>query len=604
MFKKLASALLCVALLASSFAGCSGGGESSTASGTESGTGSSSTSSEASETSGEAEAGETNSKYEEFLTIDVFDSQANYQGIQGGWFGEIVKEKFNMELNIIAPNVAGGGDTLFQTRSASGNLGDIVIYPAQGGHLQDLVTAQLIVDMTPYLEGKENLATYMDAIEYTSQNNVEEEGIWAIPSEVSKRDATEPLTGVDPNSAIYLRWDLYKELGYPEIGTLEDLLPIFQDMMELCPTSDSGQPTYAISLFSDWDGDYVSPVAELSSMYGYDRVGYAFHLADGSGEIVDSMSIDSPYMRAIRFFNQANQMGLVDPESTTQNYDTLTGKYADGAVLYSQLPWHGAVAYNTADHLSQGKGMYMAPIMDETIRQWGAYNMGNTEVVTMVGSQAQDPQRMVDFIDWLYSPEGIACATERYMGPENVLYEIDDNGEPQLTDLGVECFIDGDGTMPEEFGGTAWLDGNSKIALKIISAGDINPETGFEYDPTLWDCYSELTTNEVFADWQEHMGAANAYEYINSNGQMMTSPGLSFSPEADSTEISTLRSQIGSTICQYTWQAMFASTSEECEQLIQTMIDTAKGLGYDQVYAVDAANAQAKRDAWAEIAGE
>ena len=33
--------------------------------------------------------------------------------------GRIVKDKFNMELNIIAPNVAGGGDTLFQTRSAA-----------------------------------------------------------------------------------------------------------------------------------------------------------------------------------------------------------------------------------------------------------------------------------------------------------------------------------------------------------------------------------------------------------------------------------------------------------------------------------------------------
>ena len=457
--------------------------------------------------------------------------------------------------------------------------------------------------MTPYLEGKENLATYMDAIEYTSQNNVEEEGIWAVPSEVSKRDATEPLTGVDPNSAIYLRWDLYKELGYPEIGTLEDLLPIFQDMMELCPTSDSGQPTYAISLFSDWDGDYVSPVAELSSMYGYDRVGYAFHLADGSGEIVDSMSIDSPYMRAIRFFNQANQMGLVDPESTSQTYDTVTGKVADGAVLYNQLPWHGATAYNTVDHLSEGKGMYMAPIQDEKIRQWGCYNLGNTEVVMMVGSQAQDPECMMDFIDWLLSPEGIACGYERYYGPENVLYEIDDNGEPQLTDLGVECFIDGDGTMPEELGGTAWLDGNSKLAFKIVSSGETNPD-GIPYDPTLWDCYSELTTNEVFADWQEHMGASNAYEYLNNNDQVMTSPGLSFSPTPDSTEISTLRAQIGDVVCQYTWQAMFASTSEECEQLIQTMIDTIKGLGYDQVYALDESNAQAKRDGWAEIAGE
>lgn len=600
MFKKLASALLCIALLASSFAGCSGGGESS-ASGESSTTSSSSTSSEAETSATGTEEG--SSKYEEFLTIDVFDSQANYQGIQGGWFGEIVKEKFNMELNIIAPNVAGGGDTLFQTRSAAGNLGDLIIYPAQGGHLQDLVTAQLITDMTPYLEGQENLETYMEAIEYTNQNNVEEEGIWATPSEVSTREATEPLTGVDPNSAIYLRWDLYKELGYPEIKTMEDLLPLFQDMMELCPTSDSGQKTYAISLFKDWDGDYVSNVAELSSMYGYDRVGYAFHKADGSGEIQDIMTPDSEYMRAIRFFNQANQMGLVDPESTTQNYDTLTGKYADGAVLYSQLPWHGAVAYNTEAHLSEGKGMYMAPIMDETIRQWGCYNMGNTEVVMMVGSKAQDPQRMVDFINWLYSPEGIACGYERFYGPDNVLYTIDDNGEPQFTDLGVECFINGDGTMPEEYGGGPWLDGNSKLAFKLISGGEVNPETGINYNPTLWDSYAELTTNDVFADWQEHMGASNAYEYINANGQAMTSPGLSFSPTPDSTEIATLRSQIGSVVVEYTWQAIFAPTSEECDALINTMIETVKGLGYDQVYAVDEANAQAKRDAWAEIIG-
>lgn len=604
MFKKLASALLCVALLASSFAGCSGGGESSTASGTESGTGSSSTSSEASETSGEAEAGETNSKYEEFLTIDVFDSQANYQGIQGGWFGEIVKEKFNMELNIIAPNVAGGGDTLFQTRSASGNLGDIVIYPAQGGHLQDLVTAQLIVDMTPYLEGKENLATYMDAIEYTSQNNVEEEGIWAVPSEVSKRDATEPLTGVDPNSAIYLRWDLYKELGYPEIGTLEDLLPIFQDMMELCPTSDSGQPTYAISLFSDWDGDYVSPVAELSSMYGYDRVGYAFHLADGSGEIQDILDTNSEYMRGLRFLFNANQQGLVDPESTTQNYDTLTGKYTDGSVLLGLFPWMSSTYYNTEAHLSEGKGMYMAEIKDQKIRQWGCYSVGNTEIVAMVGSQAQDPQRMVDFIDWLYSPEGIACAYTRYCGPENVLYTVEEGG-PVLTELGEECYLSGDGTMPEEYGGGSWLDGSCQLNYKIVSSGEIDPRTGYPYDPTLWDSYADLNTNQVLADWQEHMGGAkDADEYINSNGQSMTSPGISFSPEPDSTEIATLRSQVGSVVKEYSWQAVFASSQEEFDQLINTMVETAKGLGYDQVFAVDKANAEMKQAAWKEAAGE
>lgn len=598
MFKKLASALLCIALLASSFAGCSGGGESS-ASGESSTTGSS-TSSEAEASSTGTE--ENTSPYEEFITIDVFDGQANYQGIQGGWFGEIVKEKFNMELNIIAPNVAGGGDTLFQTRSAAGNLGDIILYSAQGGKLQDLVTAQLIQDITPYLEGQENLNTYMDAIEYTSQNNVEEEGLWAVPSEVTVREATEPMGGTDPNSGAYVRWDLYKEMGYPEMNTLEDLLPVLQEMQAMAGTSDSGQPVYAISLFKDWDGAYMDNAGAFSAWYGYDAVNFAMMKADGSGEIQSILDKDSEYIRGLRFLFQANQMGLVDPESTTQNYDTLTGKYADGAVLLGLFPWMSATYYNTEEHLSQGKGMYMAPIKDETIRQWGCYGQGNTEIVAMVGSKAQDPQRMVDFIDWLYSPEGVAAAYTRYCGPENVLYTVEDDG-PVLTDLGVECFINGDGTMPEEYGGGPWLDGNSKLAFKLISGGEVNPETGINYNPTLWDSYAELTTNDVFADWQEHMGASNAYEYINANGQAMTSPGLSFSPTPDSTEIATLRSQIGSVVVEYTWQAIFAPTSEECDALINTMIETVKGLGYDQVYAVDEANAQAKRDAWAEIIG-
>lgn len=74
--------------------------------------------------------------------------------------GRIVKDKFNMELNIIAPNVAGGGDTLFQTRSAAGDLGDLILTNADGGRLQNLVTAGLVMDMTDLLADKENVHRY------------------------------------------------------------------------------------------------------------------------------------------------------------------------------------------------------------------------------------------------------------------------------------------------------------------------------------------------------------------------------------------------------------------------------------------------------------
>ena len=92
---------LCLAtVMAVSATGCG----STTAAGTAS---SAAGSAAASTAAGTAEA-EGSKKYAEPLTIDVFDSQANFQGTQTGWFAKIVKDKFNIELNIIAPNVAGG----------------------------------------------------------------------------------------------------------------------------------------------------------------------------------------------------------------------------------------------------------------------------------------------------------------------------------------------------------------------------------------------------------------------------------------------------------------------------------------------------------------
>lgn len=140
MKKRLVSIFLCVAMTAATV--LSGCGASEDADGT------------ASKESG------SNEKYKEFLTVDVFDTLANYQGIQSGWFGKIVKDKFNMELNIIAPNVAGGGDALFQTRSAAGNLGDLVIVGTQNGRLNDLVKAGLLMDMTDLLKNKAVMKEY------------------------------------------------------------------------------------------------------------------------------------------------------------------------------------------------------------------------------------------------------------------------------------------------------------------------------------------------------------------------------------------------------------------------------------------------------------
>jgi putative aldouronate transport system substrate-binding protein len=585
MRKKFLSVLLCTALAASMFAGCGSNSETTT-------NPASANDSASKETAGDGAKTEGEQKYPEFITVDVFDGLANYQGIQSGWFAKIVKEKFNMELNMIAPNVAGGGDTLYQTRSAAGELGDLIIYGADGGRLQDMVTAGLLTDLTDLITDKENLKKYQSGID-SLNTLVEGEGIYAIPSNVSEQSATIPSEGLDPTFGPYVRWDAYKAAGYPAISTLEDLLPVLKSMQEAVPTSDTGKQTYAISLFKDWDGNMMCLAKQPTCFYGYDELGFVLAKADGSDyqSIIES---DSMYTRVLKFFYDANQLGILDPESTTQNYDTLYTKYQDGQILFSPWPWLGQAAYNTTDNKAIGKGFMVAPIDDMKVLSYGCKPDGDRQCIA-IGSKAEDKERLIDFIDWLYSPEGIECSaaqTSKSCGPEGLTWEIKD-GTAVLTDFGWEAFYGGGDTqVPEEWGGGTWKDGVSALNFQTVSPVDIDPRTGLAYNYTVWDSVIKKNTTQLDLDWQEQMKAKTTLEYEKNNNKLMVAPGCSYITPAEDSEITTLRGQCKAIIIEFSWKMVFAANEDEFNSLLKEMQDTVKGLGYDQVLEVDMQNAK------------
>lgn len=577
--KKVVSALLCATMVASLFAGCGSDGNTTTGRNT----------------------GSIDGNYEKFITVDVFDSQANYQGIQSGWFAKIVKDKFNMELNIIAPNVAGGGDTLFQTRSAAGDLGDLILTGAGNGRLQNLVTAGLVMDMTDLLKDAKNVHNYDGAIEKTN-DLVKEDGIYAIPSEVSSSSPTSPSEGLEPNFGVYLRWDAYKAAGYPEMKTMEDLLPVLKKMQEAVPTSDSGKQTYGFSLFKDWDGNLMTNAKVLPAMYGYDEIGFVLAKADGS-DYKSFIEDDSPYIRSLKFLFEANQMGLVDPESTTQNYDQVFAKYQDGQILYSQYAWLGQGAYNTTANKEAGKGYMPAEIKDQTIFSYGCQTNGNANNCIMIGTKAEDPQRLADFIDWLYSPEGImasAAQTASTCGPEGLTWEMKD-GEPVLTDFGKQALYGEEVTVPAEWGEGTWKDGVSALNYKAVNQLDTNPETGFAYDHTTWDSVIESEKSAVVTDWREQMGADTTMDFLEKNKEILVAPGSGYVVPEEDSQITTLRGQIKAVIVENSWKMVFAKDEAEFNSYLKTMQDTANGLGFDQVLEYDMQCAKDQNDARVQV---
>ncbi|MCI3918723.1 extracellular solute-binding protein [Paenibacillus sp. TRM 82003] len=585
--KKTRSALILMVCAIMLFAtACSGGGG-----------GSAPASSEAPSTTNETpggDAGTAEATSKEEITITVFSMLANYAGEQPGWFAKMIKDKFNIKLNIIASNLAGG-DQKIATMMASGNMGDLVVFGSNGDDYQDAIKAGLLLDWNQdgLLEkfGPDILKNAGDAVEANKAQFGGGTSVYGIGHDVGTGEG--PSEGATMTFGPDLRWDLYQKLGSPEIKTLNDYLPILQQMQELEPRSESGRPTYGFSLWSDWDGNYMTLAKVIAQLYGYQE-GDGFNPA---GLILTSVNSDEwqgildengYYFQGLKFYFDANQMGLMDPDSLTQKFSDASNKFKDGQIFFSHFPWLDNV-YNTPEHTAAGKGFALVPFQDEKVMSYGMVPYGGNRVWA-IGSKAKDPARIMEFLNWLYTPEGMMEAS---YGPKGLAWDLDANGKPFVTDYGWKALPANAEPVPAEWGGGTFKDGMNQINNTTLKNSMLHPETGEPYDYNLWTSTLNHDPDPVTKSWREAMDAMTPKEYFEKN-DMMAVQKVVFTGEAPATppaEIQQKLSEIGKIIKEYSWKMVFAKNEAEYNKLKEELLAKAKGLGYDEVvkYEVDLA---------------
>lgn len=530
------------------------------------------------------------------MTVEVFDSLANSQGVQKGWYAKLIKDKFNIKLNIIAPNVSGG-DTVFDTRSAAGNLGDIVITSTGNGRLSKLVKAKLIEDMTPYYSSMKNVKKYDNAVKSITKQ-AGKDGVWGVPQSVSSQSPTEPNEGIEPGSAPYIRWEYYKEIGYPEIKDLDGFLDVLKQMQDKARADTGQNDIYAFSLFKDWDGDVMQNAAAICSWYGYKQQGSMFISKDGK-DVQPATKKNGIYQKALAFLNKAERMGLVDPDSTTQDWDTMQTKVSNGNTIVSLWSWLGKPRMNSAENKAKGVGFMLAPLQDMNVYSDGFTPDGDGSYMISIGSKAKNKARLAKFIDWLYSPEGVYASASNAGGaacPKSLgCFTTDKDGKnPKLTEFG-ETAMNGDHAnlkVPAKLGGGSYDDGLSKLNFKAVQQNDIDSATGEAYNAQLWA--SEQDDSALFKDWSAHMGnAKNDIDYLQSNDKLAVAPGAAFTtPQEDST-ISATRSSIKTATVQASWQSVTAKDEASFDKTMNDLRTKVDELGYDSVQKVDQDNAKA-----------
>jgi putative aldouronate transport system substrate-binding protein len=520
------------------------------------------------------------------LTITVFNNAANYQGEQTGWYGKLIKDKFNITLNILAPQVAG--DQLYKTRTAAGNLGDLLII--DNSQLEELIPVGLVMDITDKVKNTQYLSKYVDnhfKPFNAAFDKVNPDGkIYAMPTFEAD---TSPTTFSEeiPYSSPIMPWDYYKGVGAPKINNLTDLLNVLKAMQKKYPATPDGKKIVPITLWKDWDGGSMENARWLSNWYGYEQPdGTSTIQLNAKGDIVPLIDDNSMYKKILQFYFTANQMGLVDPDSASQDWNKVSEKLTNKQVLLLWYSWQRGF-YNSIERGKNGDGNVAVPIADTHIIQSSDAYYGNGRVFA-IGSKAKEPERIMELLDWMASPEGLRYYTN---GFEGFNYEKTADGKLKLTEIGQTAFQKNT-PVPDQYGGGGYQDGQSKINSMIMSDFVVDPDTGEFYNSTYWNSTIEANKTALTTDWQNTYNAANATEYYMKNNMIDIVPNINTSLGSDSSDIKNKRSQISDYVKNTSWKMVFAKSQAEFDQLWTKMKSDVVGLGWNDVVAADTEKAQ------------
>lgn len=519
--------------------------------------------------------GACSSEQGELLTLEVYAGRANYQGMQKGWYAKIVRDKFNLEFNIIAPNISKGGSLLFESRLSAGKVGDIVI--ASYDNMTACVEAGILADLTPYLKKTTYLKNYLDVIK-TVNERLGYDGIYIIPTSMSTMPPTEPmLYGAGPELASYMPWGYYKEIGCPEIKNEEDLLDALTLMQEKHPYNEKGDKVYAFSLFQDWDVGHMSLAANMARSFGYVCTTPTFFTSADLRRISPLTEDNGIYYRMLHLYFEANQRGLLDPESGVQSFSTMYEKAQNRQVIYLWWAW---MPGNYDDGSLMERYVFI-PVSTEPVVCDGFRKYGDGYAYA-IGKDVKDIKRVIAYLDWTASPDGMMSF---WAGLENVGF-IYENGKPVYTSFSMEAWEKGL-TLSEEYGGGTYAEGYCQFNDSIVEKKDINPETGEPYHSENWSSTLKGNTGVASREWSEHFGVETPVEYLIKNNLLDVIINTDYVAGKESREMQLIRDKCGSIIKEYSWKMVFAESEEQFLDYWQTMKELLSLNGYAQAEAAD-----------------
>lgn len=247
-----------------------------------------------------------------------------------------------------------------------------------------------------------------------------------------------PISTADPNAPVvpgyyssptnlYVRWDFYKELGYPDVNNTDDLIKVLSDIQKKHPTTPDGKKVYGVSGWQDWG------LWNFGIQFGFPNGEQNIdnnHNQNSDNQIVDQYSTpDSSFWQSANFYYKANKAGILDPDFFINKYDGYVAKYKAGQLLTLAATWQPDEAYASLKAQSPLASFEALPNLfpyDKATQLYNYYGWG-AQFGLIISKNSKVADRVMDLLNFTFSPEGSRLINS---GIKGVNWDIV-NGKPQ-----------------------------------------------------------------------------------------------------------------------------------------------------------------------------
>ena len=392
-------------------------------------------------TSAAADEAATDSDLSEHVEITIGGINMGSSDTKEGWPNEVVQkleDKFNVTLSLKTYD-----NESLNLDLSGGNTTDIV--QVNDANIEGVVKGKHAVNLEDYKDIAPNIFSdnmnFRNELMKTYKSNGD--GVQYFVTPRVTFDGAEANYGTVLNNGYIVRWDLYKEIGCPEINNDDDYIDALKKMKEIYPETEDGLPVYAMSAYNDSQLHayfYKGCLAE-----GYINLQGGIYVQNvTTNELVpdlydEGVEGDTPFWSGVKFYNKLYREGLLDPDCFITKSEDLKEKYNKGQYLGGSVNWYYGT-YNENQRTADPETLKEYVTLPSYLGWGNEKNLGGWfGKYFFVSSHSENVERAVMILDYLQSEE---FSRDIDSGVEG-RWTTDDSGKPSLTADTVAMKTDG-----------------------------------------------------------------------------------------------------------------------------------------------------------------